>query len=137
MSSEGERRERGLAAASRRERQIMDIVYRLGAATAADVHREIENPPTYTTVRGLLRVLAEKGQLQIERDGARYVYRPTIPKSSAGENMLAHVVRTFFGGSPSRAMNALLGSPSIELTEAELQRLQRLVNEREADDRET
>jgi predicted transcriptional regulator len=105
----------------------MDIVYRLGPVTAAEIHRQMEDAPTYTTVRGLLRILGEKGQLEIVRDGRRYVYRPTTAPDKAGKAMIAHVARTFFGGSPSRALNALLGDPDLQLSEAELQRLQQIV----------
>jgi predicted transcriptional regulator len=116
---------------SRRERQIMDIVYRLGAATAADIHAEMDDAPTYTTVRGLLRVLVTKGQLEIGRNGARYVYRPTLAPSSAGKKMIAHVTRTFFGGSPSRALAALLGDADVRLSAEELERLQAIVRRHE------
>ena len=122
------------SAASRRERQIMDIVYRLGSATAAEIHDEIEDPPTYTTIRGLLRILVVKGVLKIERDKARYVYSPTVGRSSAGASMLDHVVQTFFGGSPYRAINALLGTGDVRLSKAELERIQRLANALEAKD---
>ena len=111
----------------------MDIVYRLGAASAADVHAHMENAPTYTTVRGLLRILVNKGQLEIGREGARYVYRPTVAASAAGTTMIAHVTRTFFGGSPSRALAALLGDSDLRLTAEELERLQRIVSEHERD----
>ena len=111
----------------------MDIVYRLGAATAADVHAQMEKAPTYTTVRGLLRILVSKGQLEIGRDGARYVYRPTVAASSAGKTMIAHVTRTFFGGSPSRALAALLGDADLNLTPEELERLQQIVSWHEAE----
>jgi BlaI family transcriptional regulator, penicillinase repressor len=110
----------------------MDIVYRLGSATAAEIRAQLEDPPTYTTVRGLLRILAGKGRLDIARDGARYVYRPTVGASAAGKAMIAHVARTFFGGSPSRALNALLGDPDLRLSEEELERLQQIVKRYEA-----
>ncbi|HYD11963.1 MAG TPA: BlaI/MecI/CopY family transcriptional regulator [Allosphingosinicella sp.] len=121
----------GLIAITRRERQIMDVVYRHGSATAADIHRELEDPPTYTTVRGLLRVLVGKGQLRIERAGGRYVYSPVVPKGAAGETMISHVVRTFFAGSPSSALTALLGSADIDLSPEELQRLQEVIDDLE------
>lgn len=118
-----------LIAVTRRERQIMDVVYRRGSATAADIHGELEDPPTYTTVRGLLRVLVAKGQLRIERVAGRYVYSPVIPKAAAGETMISHVVRTFFAGSASQAMTALLGSSDIDLSPQELERLQDVIDE--------
>src|SRR5437773_8042312 len=92
---------------SRRERQIMDILFRLGEATASEIWKQMPDPPTYTTTRGLLRVLERKGHVVHQKDGVRYVYRPIARKSETGASMLAHVVRTFFDGSPSRAMAAL------------------------------
>ena len=80
---------------SRRERQIMDIVYRLGSATAADIHARMPDPPTYTTVRGLLRILVTKNHLLVRNDGARFVYRTRTPRKDAGTTTLAHVIRTF------------------------------------------
>ncbi len=105
----------------------MDVVYRLGRATAAEVHAELPDAPTYTTVRGLLRVLEEKGHLVHEEDGPRYVYLPSTPRKDAGASLLSHVVRTFFDGSPSEAMAALLGSEQDGLSDRELDRLARLV----------
>ena len=132
MKSAGRGTRAAPSAVSRRERQIMDIVYRLGTATAAEIHDEIEDPPTYTTIRGLLRILVDKGQLRIERDKSRYVYSPTVARSSAGVSMLDHVVQTFFGGSAYRAINALLGSSERSLTKTELERIQRLANDLDA-----
>ena len=118
-----------LIAVTRRERQIMDVVYRRGSATAADIHRDLEDPPTYTTVRGLLRVLVGKNQLRIERVAGRYVYSPVIAKAAAGETMISHVVRTFFAGSASQAMTALLGASDIDLSPEELARLQGVIDD--------
>jgi BlaI family transcriptional regulator, penicillinase repressor len=112
---------------SRRERQIMDLVYRMGEASAADIHRDLPDAPTYTTVRGLLRVLVEKGHLRYEQDGKRYVYTPCTPRPAAGANSIAHVVNTFFGGSTSEAFAALLGARPDRISEEELARLSRLV----------
>lgn len=112
---------------SKRERQIMDVVYRHGRATAAEVLAGLSDPPTYTTVRGLLRILETKGHLRHEEDGPRYVYLPATPREQAGASHLAHVVRTFFDGSPSQAMAALLGSGVGG--EAELEKLARLVEQ--------
>ncbi|MET0396739.1 MAG: BlaI/MecI/CopY family transcriptional regulator [Longimicrobiaceae bacterium] len=128
-SDETERRDPGPVGLSRRERQIMDVVFRLGEATAADVHFRMPDPPTYTTVRGLLRVLVDKGHLEVRKEAVPYVYRPTTPRDAAGTTVLSHVVRTFFGGSAVRAMAALLGSSEIRLTQAELDRLSRIVAE--------
>jgi predicted transcriptional regulator len=111
---------------SRRERQILDIVFRLGRATASDVQAHMDDAPTYTTVRGLLRILETKGHLKHEEEDGRYVYSPRMTKRRAGRSVLTHVVRTFFDGSPSRAMAALLGNGE-QLTAAELDRLAELV----------
>ena len=105
----------------------MDALFRLGTATAADIHAAIPDPPTYTTVRGLLRILIEKGHIQYGREGRRYVYQPRVARPAAGAKSLSHVVRTFFRGSPSEAMAALLGSERSRLTDAELERLAALV----------
>jgi predicted transcriptional regulator len=112
---------------SRRERQIMDLVYRMGEASAADIHRDLPDAPTYTTVRGLLRILVEKGHLRYEQDGKRYVYKPSTPRPAAGASSIAHVVNTFFAGSASEALAALLGTQRSRISEEELGRLSRLV----------
>ena len=105
----------------------MDIVYRLGSATAADIHARLQDPPTYTTVRGLLRVLVRKGHLLVRNDGVRFVYRPRTPRQAAGNTLLAHVIRTFFDGSPASAMAAMLGSPDVELSDSELEHLSSVI----------
>ena len=113
---------------SKRERQIMDVLYRRGRSTAADVHAELDDAPTYTTVRGLLRILEEKGHVRHDVDGQRYVFSPSVPRDREGASMLSHIVRTFFDDSPSKAMAALLGQRENH-TEDELQRLEALLNE--------
>lgn len=113
---------------SKREREIMDVIYRLGRANAAEVHEQLANAPTYTTVRGLLRILEEKGHVRHEQDGQRYVYVPSTPRDDAGASHLTHVIRTFFDGSPSKAMAALLGSGEARSDE-ELKRLQQLIEQ--------
>jgi predicted transcriptional regulator len=115
-------------ALSRRERQILDIIYRLGRATAADVHGALPDRPTYTTVRGLLRVLVEKRHLRLEREGRKYVYTPSVPPREAGVSSISHIVRTFFAGSPADAMAALLGPGQEKLSDRELARLAELVD---------
>lgn len=112
---------------SRRERQIMDVVYARGKASAAEIHAALPDAPTYTTVRGLLRVLVEKGHVRHEQQGRRYVYLPSTPRDKAGASSIAHVVRTFFAGSPADAMAALLGSQKGRISDAELARLAALV----------
>lgn len=111
---------------SRRERQILDVIYALGRATAAEVLERLPDAPTYTTVRGLLRVLEQKGHVRHEEDGGRYVYFPTVARQKAARSALRHVVRTFFDDSPSRAMAALLGSQR-EVSGEELARLEELI----------
>jgi predicted transcriptional regulator len=113
---------------SKRERQIMDVLYRRGRATAADVHGDLDDAPTYTTVRGLLRILEEKGHVRHEADGPRYVFFPEVPRDREGASMLSHIVRTFFDDSPSKAMAALLGQRENH-TEEELRRLEALLSE--------
>ena len=117
---------------SRRERQIMDIVYGLEAATAAEIHARLPDPPTYTTVRGLLRVLVQKGHLLVRDDGVRFVYRPKTPRKDAGASVLRHVLRTFFDDSPAKAVAAMLGSADLELSPAELERLHGMVRRAKA-----
>ena len=112
---------------SRRERQIMDIVYRLKRATALEVQAEIPDPPSYSTVRALLRVLEGKGHLRHEQDGPRYVFVPMVPKERASANALEQVVRTFFDGSTSQAMAALLDADDRSLSKTELDRLAKLI----------
>ena len=112
---------------SRRERQIMDIVYRRGRATASDVLDELADPPTYSTVRAMLRYLEDKGHLRHEQDGPRYVYMPTAPADAVRGSALSHVVRTFFDGSVSLAVAALLESKP--LSRREYERLSRLLDE--------
>jgi predicted transcriptional regulator len=112
---------------SRRERQIMDAVYRLGRAAAADIHAALPDAPTYTTVRGLLRVLLEKGHLRYARDGKRYVYFPSTPRTTAAASSITHMVKTFFRGNPVDAMVALLGTEKGRLGDADLKRLADLV----------
>ena len=114
-------------ALSKRERQIMDIIYRLGTATAAEVHAELPDAPTDPTVRGLLRVLEEKRHLRHEEDGPRYLYSAATPRQEAGVSQLSHVVRTFFDGSASKAMAALLGSGGADVADADLARLEEVI----------
>ena len=114
---------------SRRERQIMDIVYRLGEATAAEVMENLPDPPSYSAVRALLRILEEKSHLRHRQEGPRYVYVPTIPVDAAKQSALKHVLSTFFEGSVSQAVAALLDLSQDDLSDAELQRLARLIDQ--------
>src|SRR3954466_16010704 len=95
-------------ALSRRERQVMDILHRRGEATVAEIMDELPDPPTYSAVRSVLRILGEKKMIRFKEDGPRYVYFPAEPTETARENVLAHVVETYFAGSPEQAMTALL-----------------------------
>jgi predicted transcriptional regulator len=108
---------------SRRERQIMDIVYAEGRATAAEVRERLPDPPSYSAVRALLRVLEEKGHVRHESDGNRYVYLPTVPRGTARRSALQNLIQTFFDGSPRDAMAALLDLGKGELTADDLERL--------------
>ena len=114
---------------SRRERQIMEIVYELGNATAADVRERIPNPPSYSAVRAMLRILEDKGHVRHEQDGPRYVFRPTVPREKARETALRRLVRTFFAGSPEGAMAALLDLGADELDKEALNRLAERIEE--------
>ena len=107
----------------------MDVVYRLGEAAAADIHRALADRPTYTTVRGLLRILVEKGHLRHALEGRRYVYAPSTPRSAAGASSIAHVVKTFFSDSPAEAMAAFLGSETREISDREFARLAAIVRD--------
>ena len=111
---------------SRRERQIMAVIYRLGRATAAEVLEQLEDPPSYSAVRAHLRILEEKGHLKHEPDGPRYVFLPTLPRELARDSALKHLVQTFFEGSTSQAMAALLDA-NPRISKAELEGLSRLI----------
>lgn len=113
---------------SRRERQILDLIYRLGRATASEVLERMEDAPTYTTVRGLLRVLEGKGHIRHEEKDGRYVYHPVVTKQRAAKSAIRHVVSTFFDGSPSEALAALLGGER-KLEAQEIERLAAIVDE--------
>jgi BlaI family transcriptional regulator, penicillinase repressor len=116
-------------ALSRRERQIMEIIYRLGRASAAEVMEALPDPPGYSAVRGLLRVMEQKGYVRHVREGPRYVYLPTHPRQSAGKSALWQVVQTFFGGSVERAVATLLDSSDAGVSDQELQRLEALIEQ--------
>ena len=107
---------------SRRERQIMDVLFAMRQATVNEVLERIPDPPSYSAVRATMRVLEEKGHVEHHQDGPRYLYRPVVPQESARSAALRHLVRTFFGGSSELAAAALLGV-NRRLTEADLRRL--------------
>ncbi len=120
---------------SRRERQIMEIVYENGRATAAEVREQMADPPSYSAVRAMLRILEEKGHLRHEQDGPRYVFLPTVAREEASETALRRLVRTFFGGSPEGAMAALLDLEGDRLDEAALERLAGMIEEAKREER--
>jgi predicted transcriptional regulator len=115
------------AVLSRRERQIMDILYQLGRATAAEVGRALPGQPSDSTVRTQLRVLESKGHLRHEEDGQRYVYLPVVPRRVVSKSALKHVVNTFFDGSIEKVVAALLGPDGAKLSDEELERIAGIV----------
>jgi predicted transcriptional regulator len=118
---------RPAAALTKRERQIMDVLYRRGRATAGEVQRELPGHPHDSTVRTQLRVLEEKGHVTHEARGLRYVYAPAVPRHSARRSALRHLVSTFFDGSAEQLVAALLGAEGSKLTDEELDRIAALV----------
>lgn len=113
---------------SRREREILDILYLQGEATAAQVLDGMADPPSYSAVRALLRILEEKGHVRHVQDGPRYLYQPTMPRESAARSALGHLVHTFYDGSVGDAMSALLDASSSRLGDADLDKLTALIN---------
>jgi predicted transcriptional regulator len=113
----------------RRERQIVDVVYRLGRASVAEVRDELDDPPSYSAVRGMLNLLEEKGHLRHVQDGLRYVYLPVVDAADARRSAMSHLVRTFFGGSPASAASALLDLPDRKWSREELAELSRQVKQ--------
>jgi len=112
---------------SRRERQIMDILYRLGRATANEVMADLTGEPNYSTVRTQLRVLESKGHVRHEEEGLRYIYMPTVSRQAVRPSALRHLLETFFDGSAEKMLSTLLGSEGAKLTDAELERLAELI----------
>jgi BlaI family penicillinase repressor len=112
---------------TRRERQIMDVLYKLDRATVSEVLAQITGQPSYSTVRAQLRVLEEKGHVRHEEHGLRYVYVPTVPRDVARRSALRHLVETFFDGSSEKLVAALLGGEISRISPEELGRLARLL----------
>lgn len=110
-------------ALSRRERQVMDILHRRGEATVAEIMEELPDPPTYSAVRSVLRILGEKDLIRYKEDGPRYVYYPAQDTETARDDMLAHVVRTYFGGAPEQAVTALLRMSDVDMSDSDVERL--------------
>ena len=112
---------------TRREREIMDILYRRGRATAGEVMQDLTGEPSYSTVRAELRVLKEKGHVRYEEQGLRYVYLPIVPRHEVRQSALRHMVETFFEGSTQKVVAALLGSEGSRISREELDRIAELV----------
>jgi len=119
---------------SRRERQIIDILYRRGRATAAEVMQDLPGDSTYSTVRTQLRVLEEKGHVRHDQEGQRYVYSPAVPRGTVRRSALKHIVETFFDGSVEQTVAALLGSDGARLSEQQLDRIQDLIKKARKED---
>ncbi|MBC7853437.1 MAG: BlaI/MecI/CopY family transcriptional regulator [Pirellulaceae bacterium] len=114
---------------SRRERQIMDIVYSHGEASAATVHTALPDPPSYSAVRALMAILVEKGHLKHRSEGGRYIYSPTRRRAQVGRSALRRVLDTFFEGSLEKAVAAILHGSDGNLSQAELKRLSELIQQ--------
>ena len=118
---------------TRRERQIMDVLYRRGRATAAEVMAELTGEPNYSTVRTQLRVLEDKGHVRHEEEGGRYVYAPAVPRHAARKSALKHLVETFFDGSAEQVVAAVLGGEASRLSDEELERVSALIDKARKD----
>jgi len=115
------------AVLTKRERQIMDVLYRLGRATASEILEQVPGAPSYSTIRTQLRVLEEKGHLRHDEEGLRYVYSPTVPRRAARRSALKHLVDTFFEGSNAKLVAALLGGDAAKVSDEDLARIAELV----------
>jgi len=114
---------------SRRERQIMDHLFRVGRATAADVMNGLADAPSYSAVRALLRILEEKGHVRHEEEGRAYVYMPIVRRNDARQSALTHLLKTFFDNSAEQAVAALLAIKGKKMSEAELERVSKLIDD--------
>jgi BlaI family penicillinase repressor len=112
---------------SRRERQIMDILFQRGSAAASEIHETLPDPPSYSAVRAALSVLEKKGHIHHELEGLRYVWKPRIPRENARRTALRHLVKTFFDGSVEQTVAALLDEPSVKLQQGDLDRLREMI----------
>jgi len=113
---------------SRRERQIMDVLYQRSRATAAEVLESMPDPPSYSAVRALLRILEQKGHIRHEESEGKYVFMPIVSRDKAKRSAMRHVLQTFFDGSPHDAVAALIDASSSKLSDSELDRLQQLID---------
>ena len=120
---------RRAAILSRREREMMDIIYESGSASVAEVRQAMTDPPSYSAVRATLGVLVDKGHLKHTADGPRYVYSPTVPPEKAGRSALEHLMETFFNGSTHGVVAALLDMHASKLTDEEFTRLSEMIEE--------
>jgi BlaI family penicillinase repressor len=121
---------------SRRERQIMDVLYRRGSATAGDVMKELPGEPSDSTVRTHLRILEEKGHVKHQEEGLRYVYSPTASRNSVRQSALKHLIDTFFDGSSEKVVAALIGAEGGRLSREELRRIAQMVEKAEKAEKE-
>jgi predicted transcriptional regulator len=123
------KRERSTSDLGRRERQILDTVFRLGEASVADVLNSLPDPPSYDSVRTMIRLLESKGFLRHRRMGARYIYRPVDSREKASKSALSHLMKTFFQGSAADTVAAILDHSAVELSEDDLDRLEQLIDQ--------
>jgi len=112
---------------SRRERQIMDTLYRLGKASAADIREALEDPPTYTAVRTHLAILQDRGHVRFESDGTRYIYEPVVPHEEMAKSVMDGVLQNFFGGSVERVVATLIDREESSITQEQLDRLAEII----------
>jgi predicted transcriptional regulator len=113
---------------SRRERQIMDVLFARGRATGQEIQQGLPDNPNYSSVRTILRVLERKGYIRHVEEGLRYIYEPTVPRAAASRSALQRIIRTFFDGSAKEAVAALLDPDAFDLTEKELSELARIID---------
>jgi BlaI family penicillinase repressor len=116
---------------SRRERQIMDILFQRGSAAGSEIHEALPDPPSYSAVRAALSVLEKKGHIRHELQGLRYVWKPRVPRESARRTALRHLVKTFFEGSVEQTVAALLDEASVKLEQRDLDRLREMIGKAE------
>ena len=114
---------------SRREREVLDVLHRLGQASAAEVRAALPDPPSDSAVRTHLRILEDKGHVEHEQDGPRYVYSPTVARETAGRSAIRHLLRTFFADAPERAVAALLDETASTLSDDDFDRLDHLIRQ--------
>ncbi|MFK7769766.1 MAG: BlaI/MecI/CopY family transcriptional regulator [Mariniblastus sp.] len=113
----------------RRERQIMDVIFEMGEGSVGDVLGRIADPPSYSSVRTMLRHLESKGYLRHRNEGNKYIYKPTLRRETASRSAIQHLIKTFFGGSATETVAAILGDNTDDLSEADLERLEALIDQ--------